>query len=336
MENSLIQISETSVQLISPINIGVVVENIDGASHFLKDVFQTKSVERGRTAAIAESGSKIAQIGLGDALLQFMEPGSDASRWSRQLREFGPSVYTIAFYVSELDAAATLLEERGVRLLYRSRFEGDAISQSVCAFDTMQILGFNIELVQARDSAAVTNHMEKGPLHGEVSPLFHVEMVVDDIDGARDFLAQIFGAKQVEVKMSTWLEQLLDNGKLLRIVHIGLGGVVLQYCKPLTAKEIWYERLMAGGPSVINITWGVNDMVGTKRRLQSHGAKDLFAASPDFTDLVGVGNALPTEARIVDTRGVLGFNLELFGRFSNNMDEFLMNSFDHWNLTTPS
>jgi len=93
---------------------------------------------------------------------------------------------------------------------------------------------------------------------------------------------------------------------------------------------------VAGGPSVINITWGVNDMAGTKRRLQSHGAKDLFAASPDFTDLVGVGNALPTEARIVDTRGILGFNLELFGRFSNNMDEFLMNSFGHWNLTTPS
>jgi catechol 2,3-dioxygenase-like lactoylglutathione lyase family enzyme len=61
----------------------------------------------------------------------------------------------------------------------------------------------------------------------KVSPLVHIEIVVRDAEEAYQFLNRVFGAQKTQLEFASFLDN-PDN----HVVHVELGGVVLQFIEP--------------------------------------------------------------------------------------------------------
>jgi hypothetical protein len=99
----------------------------------------------------------------------------------------------------------------------------------------------------------------------------------------------------------------------MRIMHVNLSNVVLQYCQPLVEQGSWYEQLKTKGPGVHNITFVVPDMNQTMQRIEAAGGKDLFTFPLDWGRLVGPENVKPDvpPVHMVSAMDIVGFHIEL-------------------------
>ncbi len=111
----------------------------------------------------------------------------------------------------------------------------------------------------------------------------------------------------------------------MRIIHVNLSNVVLQYCQPLMEEGSWYEQLSAKGPSVHNITFVVENMAETMKAIEDAGARDLFSFPLDWSELIGSDKVKPdvSPVNMVNTMEILGFHLELSERPSTEELGFL-------------
>ncbi len=66
------------------------------------------------------------------------------------------------------------------------------------------------------------------------------------------------------------------DGEYSRVIHVGLGDVVLQFIQPLVEEGSWYEQLKTKGPGVHNLTYIVDDMEATVKALGEEGISPLF------------------------------------------------------------
>jgi len=101
-----------------------------------------------------------------------------------------------------------------------------------------------------------------------VSPLVHIEIVVRDAEKAYQFLHDAMGAEKVQDEFAAFLD-----GENARVMHVGLGDVVLQFIQPLNREGSWYEQLRDKGPGVHNLTFTAEDMdrcLPPWRRKESH------------------------------------------------------------------
>ena len=86
-----------------------------------------------------------------------------------------------------------------------------------------------------------------------VSPLVHIEIVVSDANLAAAFLEKVFGAQRTEPELVRFLNETALG--LVKIEHIQLGNVVLQFVEPLPeGEDVWAEHLRKKGPGVHNLT----------------------------------------------------------------------------------
>lgn len=83
-------------------------------------------------------------------------------------------------------------------------------------------LGPNLPLPQTRYVTGSDN------LIGNVSPMLHIELVAREVKKTYEFLHKVFGSDKVEIEFVNFL----DN-PLMRVVHVNLSNVVLQYYQPL-------------------------------------------------------------------------------------------------------
>ena len=119
-----------------------------------------------------------------------------------------------------------------------------------------------------------------------VSPLVHIEIVVRDADAAANFLEKVFGANRIEEDLVRLLNE--TSLGLLKIEHVQLGNVVLQFIEPLSdGGDVWAEHLRKKGPGVHNITFQVDDVVETAEVLAREGAPTLFTFPLDWEKLFG-------------------------------------------------
>jgi len=72
----------------------------------------------------------------------------------------------------------------------------------------------------------------------QISPLIHIEIVVHDAEKAYQFLHEAMGAEKVQEEFAAFLD-----GEGAKVIHVGLGDVVLQFIQPLNQEGSWYEQL---------------------------------------------------------------------------------------------
>lgn len=323
-----------SIQLSVLSHISAIVDDAAAAGRLLGDVFDAPLLQRASSSSQQESATRIVHAGLGDVRLQFIQPGSVDGRLHRQLREHGPQVHSLAFFVADLISTEAAFAQEGIAVLDRSNIDlqtaAGLVEAPVCVFAAMARLGFNIELIGAIGSSRVAGDDEPpgDALFGNLSPLLHVELAVDDLDDPCALLQRLFGSEKVESGFAEFLSSLGS----LDIVHVNLGNVVLQYCLPKTEDSPWAQLLARRGRAIHNITWLVRDMSETVAALAQQDVQDLRSFSLDFGQLVGREN-LPEHLapqRIVDLMPRLGFHMELTEAFVNNIDDFIFNPFANW------
>lgn len=324
-----------SVRLSALSHISAIVDDADAAMRLLGEVFGAPELKRASSSSQQESATRILHAGLGDIRLQFIQPGPAGGRLHRQLREQGPHIDSLAFFVENLASAVTELAQEGIAILERSDIALQAatgpVEAPVCVFATMGRLGFNIELIECPvgiSKVAGEDEQSDDVLFGRLSPLLHVELAVDDLNDPCDLLHRLFGSEMVESRFSGFLNSLGS----LDIVHLNLGKVVLQYCRPKTEDSPWGQLLARRGRAIHNITWLVRDMPETVAALSRQGVHDLRSFSLDFAKLVGSENVPEnlSPQRIVELMPKLGFHIELTEEFASNIDDFIFNSFAGW------
>lgn len=324
-----------SVQLSGLSHISTIVDDAGAAGRLLGTVFDAPLLQRASSSSRKEGATRIVHVGLGDVRFQFIQPGSLDGALQRRLREQGPQVHSLAFFVARLASAEAAFVQEGIAVLDRLdialQSAAGLVEAPVCVFATMARLGFNIELIEdAIDSSRIAGDDEPpgDALFGNLSPLLHVELAVDDLDDPCALLQRLFGSGKVESSFAEFLSSLGS----LDIVHVNLGNVVLQYCRPKTEDSPWAQLLARRGRAIHNITWLVRDMPATVAALVRQDVQDLRSFSLDFGQLV-VRENLPEHLapqRIVDLMPRLGFHMELTEAFASNIDDFIFNPFANW------
>ena len=114
----------------------------------------------------------------------------------------------------------------------------------------------------------------------KVSPLVHIEIVVSDADEAYQFLNRVFGAQKTQLEFASFLD-----GPVAHVVHVELGGVVLQFIEPRVEGTLWSNFLKEKGPGVHNLTFLVDDVDEAVKALEREGVPVLLKFPLDWTRL---------------------------------------------------
>ncbi|TFG22999.1 MAG: hypothetical protein EU529_08765 [Promethearchaeota archaeon] len=145
----------------------------------------------------------------------------------------------------------------------------------------------------------------------ELSPLVHIEIVVPDAVKAAEFLNRIFGSEIVEKEFS----DTLSNMGVVKVVHVKLGNVILQFIEPSSEKiqTLWSEHLDKKGPGVHNLTFIVKDIRAAARALKQEGVKTLIkfpVAWDQFIDPEDLREKSPP-VHMIGGEEIVGFRFEL-------------------------
>ena len=141
-----------------------------------------------------------------------------------------------------------------------------------------------------------------------LSPLFHIEIVVHDAEASYQFLHKVFGAQKVEEHIPAYLEEILPGTKC---IHASIGGVVLQIVQPTEQLPSWYKQLKEKGPGVHNLTFLVDDLDAAVEFLKSEGAPVTFSIELEKSRIFGSDAKGSLQVPMIDTMDKIGFRIEL-------------------------
>jgi len=309
---------------ISPlVHIEVVVSDAEKAYQFLHDAMGAVKVQEEFAAFLDGEASRVIHVGLGDVVLQFIQPLNRQGSWYEQLRDKGPGVHNLTYTAEDMDQVLDALGKEGVKPRFAFPLDWASLlgpenvkpdPHPVYMIDTMGKIGFHLEMTESPLRAplpatpASRYPTGKDTLIGRVSPMIHIELVVPDVEETCRFLNAVFGSERVEERFAQFLD-----GEFMRVVHVSLSNIVLQYCQPLVDRGSWYRQLSNRGPGVHNITFIVDDMAETMSAIEKAGAGDLFTFPLNWGELIGEDNVKPDvpPVHMVNTMDLLGFHLEL-------------------------
>lgn len=95
-------------------HIGIAVHDLDVTIALYRAMFGVEDWER---IQLPERHMDIAICRIGDTMLEFITPTSDAAAFAKFLSERGEGIHHIAYQVDELEGALRSLEGKGVRLV---------------------------------------------------------------------------------------------------------------------------------------------------------------------------------------------------------------------------
>jgi len=127
-------------------HVGVAVPDLDAAIAFYRDNFGIVSVHE---EVNSEQGVREAMLAVGDGStrIQLLAPLTEESTIAKFLGRNGPGMQQLAYTVDDVEATATELRERGLRLLFEQAKPGTAGSK-VNFVHPKDAGGVLIELVQ--------------------------------------------------------------------------------------------------------------------------------------------------------------------------------------------
>jgi methylmalonyl-CoA/ethylmalonyl-CoA epimerase len=133
-------------------HVGVAVPDLDEAIAFYRD---TLGMEVLHEETNEEQGVREAMIGVGDSgsCIQLLAPLDETSTIAKFLDRSGPGMQQLAYRVTDVEAVATVLRERGVRTLYDAPKRGTAGSR-VNFLHPKDCGGVLVELVEPNPDAA--------------------------------------------------------------------------------------------------------------------------------------------------------------------------------------
>jgi catechol 2,3-dioxygenase-like lactoylglutathione lyase family enzyme len=103
---------------------------------------EAKVLYRGKPS---EGQVKLTFFNTGEAVLELMEPVGGPTSWKDQLDEHGESVQHVAFKVVDLDKTIKSLEQQGMPVIHRGRF--DSNDGDYVYVDSADKLGVTVELL---------------------------------------------------------------------------------------------------------------------------------------------------------------------------------------------
>ncbi len=109
-------------------HVGIAVPDLDEAKDLYTDTFGMEVVHE---EVNEEQGVREAMVAVGDSgsCLQLLAPLSPESTIAKFLDRNGPGLQQLAYRVTDVEAVAAVLRERGVRLLYDEPKHGTADSR---------------------------------------------------------------------------------------------------------------------------------------------------------------------------------------------------------------
>jgi methylmalonyl-CoA/ethylmalonyl-CoA epimerase len=109
-------------------HVGIAVPDLDAAIAWYADTFGLRVVH---AEVNEEQGVREAMLAVGESgsCVQLLAPLRDDSPIGKFLDRNGPGIQQLAYRVDDIDAVATTLRERGVRLLYDAAKRGTAGSR---------------------------------------------------------------------------------------------------------------------------------------------------------------------------------------------------------------
>jgi len=142
----------------------------------------------------------------------------------------------------------------------------------------------------------------------QLSPLVNMGVVVPDAEEAYRMLHRIFDARKIQESYADFLSS--DQARML---HVGIGDVVLRFIEPIAEKGPWYSHLKQKGSGIHHLTYTVNDIDTAIETVTGSGRIDtLFTYDMDWEALIGSDYTNPKAKTIhvMDTMDKLGFHLE--------------------------
>jgi methylmalonyl-CoA/ethylmalonyl-CoA epimerase len=127
-------------------HVGVAVPDLDVAIAYYRDIFGMRVVHE---EVNEEQGVREAMIAVGDSgsCIQLLAPLSASSTIAKFLDRSGPGVQQVAYRVDDVEAVASTLRARGVRLLY-DQAKGGTAGSKVNFIHPKDAGGVLVELVE--------------------------------------------------------------------------------------------------------------------------------------------------------------------------------------------
>ena len=109
-------------------HVGIAVADLDVAMAFYRDSYGMTVLHEETNE---EQGVREAMVAVGDSgsCIQLLAPLSERSTIAKFLERSGPGLQQLAFRVTDIEAVAAILRERGLRLLYDAPKRGTSDSR---------------------------------------------------------------------------------------------------------------------------------------------------------------------------------------------------------------
>ncbi|MFN8193936.1 MAG: methylmalonyl-CoA epimerase [Nocardioidaceae bacterium] len=109
-------------------HVGIAVPDLDVAMAFYRDAYGMTVLHEETNE---EQGVREAMVAVGDSgsCIQLLAPLSESSTIAKFIDRSGPGLQQLAFRVTDVEAVATVLRERGLRLLYDAPKRGTSNSR---------------------------------------------------------------------------------------------------------------------------------------------------------------------------------------------------------------
>ncbi len=300
-----------TIDLSPLVNMGVVVPNAEEAYRLLHSLFGAEKIQEELSKFLSGDTAKVIHVGIGDVVLQFIEPLAKEGLWHNQMQEKGPGIHHLTYTVENIKATVEEMEqELGIIPLSTIDIEWENLIQSdftnpnartIYIMNTMEKIGFHLALTEkpGRSNLVLpeTRYVTgSDKLIGDASTMLHIELVTPDAEKTHEFLHKLFGTEKVELEFAS----ILDSD-FMHIIHVNLSNVVLQYCQPIVKEGTWYDLLQKNGSYVHNLNWYVDEIKATVRKFKNEKLPRIFKnrLSPDSPPFY-----------MMNTLNTLGFHLE--------------------------
>ncbi|MFX0021254.1 MAG: VOC family protein [Candidatus Hermodarchaeota archaeon] len=142
---------------VSPlVHIEIVVPDAQKAYEFLNRIFGAQKVEEDLANYLSHSPAvNVIHVQLGDVILQFIEPLTEGTLWYDHLKEKGPGVHNLNFYVKDVKEVAKVFKQEELKTLFKLRVDFSQFLDSenmrpnnppVYMLEGEDIVGFRFEL----------------------------------------------------------------------------------------------------------------------------------------------------------------------------------------------
>ncbi|MHA1931595.1 MAG: VOC family protein [Promethearchaeota archaeon] len=301
-----------TIQLSPLVNMGVVVPDAEEAFRLLHFLFGAEKIQEELSNFLSGDTAKVIHVGIGDIVLQYIEPLAKEGIWYDQIQEKGSGIHHLTYTVDDIKATVKELEKKGgilplsaIDIEWENLIQSDFTNPNattIYIMNTMEKFGFHLAIIEKpgrSDLILPETHYATGSnkLIGDASTMLHIELVTSDAEKTFNTLHKLFGTEKVEIEFAN----ILDS-EFMHIIHVNLSNIVLQYCQPIVKEGTWHELLQKNGAYIHNLNWSVDTIKETVRKFKKEGTPRIFKQR--------LGGPESPPFYMYDTLKPLGFHLE--------------------------